>query len=268
MSYKVLDIYQDLPSTNCKDCGKPGCFQFATSVYLQDGAALSDCPHLGEEEASRMQQKLDEAFGAGAGKRPPNSHQALSFLLEQIMDVDFTRAAQNTGGELLPGSPEQLKLSFFGKQLAVGRDDVVSLNGDEPPTVWEKIVLLYHAVHSDGTAIEGEWVTFRDLPNSVSKAVDFEHSGERIAGHFSDNVQQVKDVALEIGGTPFDHPSAAAGFQFQALPMVSLQLIFWEGDEDFDAQASILIDKEILHHLDQESICFMAESLANRLIGE
>ena len=50
MAYKVVDIYKDLPKkAGCSDCGKPGCFAFATAAHLE-GMELAKCVHLEPEQ--------------------------------------------------------------------------------------------------------------------------------------------------------------------------------------------------------------------------
>jgi len=66
-----LDIFKQLPKTNCKDCGLPTCLAFAMKV-AQGQAGLDQCPHVSAEAradleaASAPPQKLVEV---GAGER-------------------------------------------------------------------------------------------------------------------------------------------------------------------------------------------------------
>ncbi|MHC4983015.1 MAG: acetyl-CoA decarbonylase/synthase complex subunit gamma [Planctomycetota bacterium] len=48
MAMTGMDIYKNLPKTNCKDCGFPTCLAFAMQVAAKQ-KALTDCPHLSEE---------------------------------------------------------------------------------------------------------------------------------------------------------------------------------------------------------------------------
>ncbi len=56
MALTGLDIYKQLPKTNCKDCGVPTCLAFAMKVAAGQ-VGLDDCPHLSADARS----KLDEA---------------------------------------------------------------------------------------------------------------------------------------------------------------------------------------------------------------
>ena len=48
-----MDIYKNLPKTNCKDCGFPTCLAFAMQVAGKQ-KALSDCPHVSDEAAGAL----------------------------------------------------------------------------------------------------------------------------------------------------------------------------------------------------------------------
>lgn len=56
MALSGLDIYKQLPKTNCKDCGFPTCLAFAMKLAAKQ-AELSLCPHVTEE----AKQVLDAA---------------------------------------------------------------------------------------------------------------------------------------------------------------------------------------------------------------
>jgi len=73
MALTGLDIYKNLPKTNCKDCGVPTCLAFAMKVAAKQ-IALDECPHLNDEaraalgEASAPPQRL-VAIGSGDAAR-------------------------------------------------------------------------------------------------------------------------------------------------------------------------------------------------------
>ncbi len=48
MALTVMEVYKNLPKTNCKDCGLPTCMAFAMQVAAQQ-KALTDCPHVSDE---------------------------------------------------------------------------------------------------------------------------------------------------------------------------------------------------------------------------
>jgi len=64
------------------------------------------------------------------------------------------------------------------------------------------------------------------------------------------------------GGTNED-----VGFEFKVFPKVPLQLILWEGDDEFPPEASILFDETIGEILSPEDVAWLSGMLVYRLIA-
>ena len=54
MALSGLEIYKNLPKTNCKECGFPTCLAFAMKL-AQKGAELSACPYVSEEAKAALE---------------------------------------------------------------------------------------------------------------------------------------------------------------------------------------------------------------------
>ncbi len=55
MALTGMQIYKNLPKTNCKDCGLPTCMAFAMQVAAKQ-RALTDCPHITEAAKTAMSE--------------------------------------------------------------------------------------------------------------------------------------------------------------------------------------------------------------------
>jgi acetyl-CoA decarbonylase/synthase complex subunit gamma len=55
MAMTGMQIYKNLPKTNCKDCGLPTCMAFAMQVAAKQ-RALTDCPHVTAEAKAAMSE--------------------------------------------------------------------------------------------------------------------------------------------------------------------------------------------------------------------
>jgi ArsR family metal-binding transcriptional regulator len=62
-----LAIYKLLPGTNCKRCGEPTCYVFATKLAAGQ-SQLDSCPVLAEPVNANQQAALQELVGDVAGK--------------------------------------------------------------------------------------------------------------------------------------------------------------------------------------------------------
>lgn len=266
MTYKVMDIFMDLPKTNCGYCGKPGCLAFATAVYLEN-FPLDACSVLEPGKLAEMREKLAEARALDQGAKEESVVQALAFLKDKIGGLDLPELAEKSGAEYLPGPPERLRVPLFGSPYLVGKEEVVEESGANP-SVWVKVFLLIYSTRANGNPPAGKWAAFRELPNSVSKAKQFEETAGRLARRFEGKPEELREAALRLSGEEIEAESADLAFIFKALPGVPLQLLFWDGDEDFEARVTILLDKDVLDYLDQEAIVFLTEAMAALLLGE
>lgn len=264
MAYKVIDIYRDLPRTNCGDCGRGSCFAFASAVYLE-AFPLESCPHLDPAERAEMEEKLAQGRAAGEGRRPASSEQALQALLATMKTTDLGLQASLCGGEMV--GPDGVRLPFLDGLYRATGDDVVAEEGPAP-TIWVKIFLLIYLTRASGREPAGDWVAYRELPNTVSKSKSFEECGARIAATFEGEETRLGAAAGALGGTPETYGSADHCYRFQVLPRVAMLLLFWDREEEFPARATLLLDRHVLHYLDQEAIVFMAEAFASRLLGK
>jgi len=55
MALTGMQIYKNLPKTNCKDCGLPTCMAFAMQVAAKQ-RALTDCPHISAEAEAALSE--------------------------------------------------------------------------------------------------------------------------------------------------------------------------------------------------------------------
>ncbi|GAB4255874.1 MAG: hypothetical protein Kow0092_01410 [Deferrisomatales bacterium] len=265
MAYKVLDVYRDLPRTNCGECGKGSCFAFASAVYLE-GAEPALCPHLTPDRRAEMEVKLRGAGAEEGARRPPKAEQALAFLRRKMAETDLAEAARRCGGTYDPGPPEAIRVDFLGAPHRLTRQEVVAEAGPEP-TVWVKIFLFLYATRATGAPAAGRWAAYRELPATVSKAKTFEGVVGRVAEAFSGRLGRLDAAARGLGGRRTEFGSAERAYELPALPRVRLLLLFWDRDEEFPARATLLVDRGVLDYLDQEALVFLAEAVVARLLG-
>ena len=75
MALTGLEIYKNLPKTNCKDCGFPTCLAFAMKIATKQ-VALDKCPHVTAAAAAALESAARPpiqlvVIGTGGGDRRP-----------------------------------------------------------------------------------------------------------------------------------------------------------------------------------------------------
>ena len=266
MPYKVIDIYKDLPRTNCGRCGKGSCFAFATAAYTE-GRPLTDCAPLDPDTRTQMQARLDAQRSTGAEQRGPSAEQALRSLLEVMRSTDLETQAALAGGTYVTQPQEGVRLPFLDAEYLATRRDLLALRG-EPATTQVKILLFIYLTRANGDPVSGVWVSYRDLPNTVSKSKSYDACVERLAAGLAADSNRIDEVTAALGGTRVPTESADVAYLLPALPRIPLLLLFWRPDEEFGARASLLVDRGVLGYLDQEATLFLAEAVTARLLGE
>ena len=264
MAYRVIDIYKDLPQRKgCSDCGKPGCFAFATASYLE-GHPLGACPHLSDEQRLAMEAKSQAGRQEGAGPREEPEQQAAKLLQETLAQGDVSELAPRAQVSLHNGPPLSLLVPYLDRSFAVSADAVIDRGAGEV-TVWLKVLLMMYVTRASGRPLTGEWVAFRELPNTISKQATFEQWVERLGPVYAEDPVAFQARAEALTGEVVAHDSADLALRFPALPRVPLLLLLWRGDEDFPPRASLLLDRAVLDYLDQEALTFLAEDLVRRM---
>ena len=228
-----------------------------------------------------MGARLEAGREVGEGRRPSSSEQALRSLLGALAEVEFEAQAAKCGGDYRPaptgaagapgGAPgpaaESVAIDFLGGRYLVTHEDVVAERGEDP-SVWVKILLLIYFTRAGGRSATGTWVSYRDLPNSVSKSASFDQCSARVARAFAGDLEGLERAVVALGGARSEFGSADCAYLLPVLPYVPVLLMFWDREEEFDARASFLLDGNVLDYLDLEALLFVGEALAGRLLGE
>ncbi|MDA8164854.1 MAG: DUF3786 domain-containing protein [Desulfobacteraceae bacterium] len=256
-----FDILRLTPKSNCGRCGYPACLAFAAAV-ARDGEDPGRCPFL---DRGRL------AIGKPSPRTGGEEAQELALvahLREKVGPLDFATLAGPLGAAWQQESPDILTFPYLGRQTTVGKTAIL-IEGREPDDHRDQI-LLYNYVHGGGgRPPAGDWVGMESLPNSISKRRTLAvYCEERLARLFSGRPPDL----LLMAARPLDprrggSGSAALDLVFPVLPIVPLEVLFWEAapEDGFPAKVKVLFDRHVLDFLDLESLVFVAERLADRM---
>jgi hypothetical protein len=107
-----------------------------------------------------------------------------------------------------------------------------------------------------------------DLKDSGPLTVYFRNNGEKaIAERFSGNTEALKHCMTSLNGyVPDLDVSYDLVMGVDALPKISLVLLFNDVDETFPAECSILFEQTVESYLDAECIAMLGAKLSALLI--
>jgi hypothetical protein len=270
MRFGPIELYKQLPKTNCGDCGQPSCLAFANQV-IGYGQELEDCPHLDEATLQELNARIQEQRDSGIYVKKENHEITRDHLRQKIREHDFKTIASGLGVTFLEeNGVEALEIPYFDRVVTMTHTGIKDEETQEFDP-WDEVLLYNYVYFSGSKSLSREWVGMEAFPNSLPKRAALENGcHRRLSQFFSGTKAELESACRELGGIPVtDGHSADLAFQFKPLPRMPLLLLFWDEDEEegFEAQAKVLFDGSAMEYLDLEGLTFVAEKLADNLIS-
>lgn len=257
----AVEIYKLLPKTNCGDCGTHNCFGFAAKLASRC-ASPDDCPMM--TEAAR--KILHETNAAKLDSPGTVYEQALEALKRKIKAVDFKKASTLFGADYL--GTEVLEIMFLNERYRVTKEKILDASGKEARP-WLSILIYNHLCMPDPPEPSGEWISFSAIPQSHAKDKAWiSHVEEVAAKHFSGNRDALRAACERLGGVRTEvKGNQDAAYEFHFFPRYPVLLLFYDEvpEENFPAQCKMLLDRNVPHYLDIESIVVLGEEFVARL---
>ncbi|MBN1304636.1 MAG: DUF3786 domain-containing protein [Anaerolineales bacterium] len=142
---------------------------------------------------------------------------------------------------------------------------VARVKGGKLPVLYEALI-FYYLFTGDGTPMSGKRISFAGLPDGrIYNQAFQEYTGVQLVKKFREDVTSFKDACQTLGGQPVE--GGQASFLFQALPRLPVQVIYWQGDEDFASNASLLFDETACHYLPVDGCAILGNLLTRKLIN-
>lgn len=161
-----------------------------------------------------------------------------------------------------------LYITFYDRQYRLDRrsgavtdaeDPNRSISFDESMSI---LNMLYYS--KPGASVSGRFVPFRDVRGASPFAPAFEKSvASGLAAPFEGRLAALKRACEALGGERI--PQGDAGYILRAFDFMPVMLVFWDGDDEFGAQANLLFDANITDFTHEESVCCIAGALMHRL---
>ena len=164
----------------------------------------------------------------------PFSHYEQLFRKLQPEDV-----TQRLGSVRWDG--KEFYVNLLGKEYAISHPNyaIRSLAGDAVPPLPVQTFLLRYLLESRDVLWEGQWKTFREMPWGEMYIKPY--TGRvlsRAAFTFGTRVAAFRAACEKMGAVKLSHGDA--GYQFSFVDDYQMQILVWEGDEEFPPNAQIL----------------------------
>ena len=132
-------------------------------------------------------------------------------------------------------------LTLLGREYAVSHPgcEIRPTDGGKLPPLPTQTFLLRVLLESREIPWKGEWKTFREMPWGEMYIKPY--TGRvltRAAFTFGTRVAKFKAACEKMGAEPMKHGDA--GYRFELLKGYQMQILVWEGDEEFPPNAQVL----------------------------
>ena len=136
---------------------------------------------------------------------------------------------------------KEFYVNLLGRTYAIAHPvyAIRVLDGGELPPLPVQTFLLRYLMESKTVAWCGAWKTFREMP--WGELYIKPYTGRvltRAAFTFGTRVEAFKAACEKMGAVKLNHGDA--GYQFDLIGGYSMQIMVWEGDEEFPPNAQII----------------------------
>jgi hypothetical protein len=187
--------------------------------------------------------------------------------LARIAEIDLASVQKILG---LVKKDGRYLIRFFGGHYAVSKDGIMDDTGKTPDYATCVILAKYLIMCPDRIYEDTQWAAFKDFKRTshLLNVNYFSSDTERaLVNAFEGRRDTLAAVGTALGGIfPDEVFSYDLVMQFDALPRISLLLLFNEGDEDFGAYGTVLFQKQAEYYLDPESLAVTSAHLIRRLV--
>lgn len=162
----------------------------------------------------------------------------------------------------LEADEEFLYVVYFFRKLRINRESgEITDEGKRPG--FDTVMNIYNTFYysSNHPVASGNLVAFRQ----VKRVYPFEAAYRRtiisrLQDTFSGKTDALRKACEALGGTPL--PQGDVGYVLPVFPFLNIAVLFWDKDEEFDAQANMLFDSEITEFMHEENVvCVAADAV-------
>ena len=136
---------------------------------------------------------------------------------------------------------KEFYVNLLGREFALTHPDyaIRALDGGAVPPLPTQTFLLRYLLESKDVAWAGQWKTFREMPWGEMYIKPY--TGRvltRAAFTFGTRVAAFRAAAEKMGAMALKHGDA--GYQFRLIGNYQMQIMVWEGDEEFPPNAQVI----------------------------
>jgi hypothetical protein len=193
--------------------------------------------------------------------------QARALAVDKLKQEPAEDVAARAGLDILDNG--DIRIPFLNRVYRLNVPEYLfsdSADADQEVPIQEQIIILHYLTAETTPAVTGKWVAYREIPGAsfyfsafVKRAID------PLKKVFGRNAAGLQAAADKLGAKKI--AAGDIGLQIDVFPSVPLQLILWEGDDEFEPEGNILFDASVGQMLSPEDVAWLAGMVVYRLIA-
>ncbi|MCI6174129.1 MAG: DUF3786 domain-containing protein [Clostridiales bacterium] len=187
----------------------------------------------------------------------------MEHYLSLYRDIDPQRRAEELG---LPYADGVFSITMYGNAYRISWPDG-AMTADEPKALVSdevKIMLLRYLISGMVLPSSGTYMAFPQLPGAAIYTATYNgRCIRRAAYRFGSDLDGLKRAAEKLGGKPVSNSDA--GYDFAFLGNYHVQMLIWEGDDEFPPNAQFLYTDNFAAGFSAEDGVVAAEILITAL---
>jgi Domain of unknown function (DUF3786) len=186
-------------------------------------------------------------------------------LVPKLSKCDFFEVAERLGLSLqLNGA---LSINFLGREYEISSFGVNPMDG-KPVDVNNRNVLAYYTLSKGLGEPAFSYVPISCLAGTgITFSTNVNWMTDPLCKTFNGNYVTFSETMCRLGGI-FNGKLKSGGYSWllKALPKIRLQIIYYEGDDEFLCEVQILFDKNASLFLEFECLAFLEGCLVRAMV--
>jgi len=226
--------------------------------------------HQHDHSHDHSHEHPDEHAHDPAPRRDPRDLELEAFVARvagELADRDPSGVARRAGVEF-DAEEGAYAIRVYGKLFSVKHPswEAHEASADHHlGALWLRVLLAHYLRTADGTPLEGQWVSLREMPGGLMYERAFQgYSGDELAKAFGPELGGLGELGPRYGGQPL--ALGDLGLRFDVLPRVPIAVVAYAGDDEFPASAQLLFDVAATHYLPTDALATLGGRLTRLLL--
>ncbi|SFB12403.1 protein of unknown function [Acetitomaculum ruminis DSM 5522] len=201
-------------------------------------------------------------------KTPDNYLEVCELWRKKFLTWDYEKMMKNLNMD--DGIKEDhLEIVYFGIPYYIDKTSGIITNAvtNEANQSFETQMAIYHLLYyaKENPINAKEWIPFRQVEGAGIFDGAFQKTViELLSKTFSGHLSEFIKAGEKLGFIRTKHGDA--GFIADVFRCVQIEFIFWDGDDEYPANANILFDKNITQFTHAETVVLLASEGVKKLI--